>query len=214
MLALGVGCERGTEGAELQDLVVSTISEHGLAAAAIACVVSLDLKAAEPAIHSLATHLGVPARFFPAAQLEAERARLANPSSEVFAVTGCHGVAEGAALAAAGVDGELVVAKTKSARATCALARAPMPLDPDRIGRAQGRLALVGLGPGDAGWRTPEARALLDDAEDWVGYGGYLRLLEGSIPGRRRCATLSRWARKKRGPAAPSIWPRRDAASP
>jgi cobalt-precorrin 5A hydrolase/precorrin-3B C17-methyltransferase len=87
-------------------------------------------------------------------------------------------VAEGAALAAVGAAGELVVAKTKSTRATCALARAPAPLDPARIGRARGHLALVGLGPGDPSWRTAEASALLDDAEDWVGYGGYLRLLE------------------------------------
>jgi cobalt-precorrin 5A hydrolase/precorrin-3B C17-methyltransferase len=180
VLALGVGCERGTEAAELHELVASTLSDHGLAAGAIACVISLDIKAAEPAIHSLAARLGVPARFFPASQLEAQRARLANPSPEVFAVTGCHGVAEGAALAAAGPAGELVVPKTKSARATCALARAPGPLDPDRTGRAQGRLALVGLGPGNAGWRTPEARALLDDAEDWVGYSGYLRLLQAA----------------------------------
>jgi cobalt-precorrin 5A hydrolase / precorrin-3B C17-methyltransferase len=178
VLALGVGCERGAEPKELQDLVTSTLAEHGFAAAAIACVVSLDIKAAEPAIHGLATQLDAPARFFPASQLEAERQRLANPSSEVFAVTGCHGVAEGAALAAVGAAGELVVAKTKSTRATCALARAPVPLDPARIGRARGRLALVGLGPGNPSWRTPEASALLDDAEDWVGYGGYLRLLE------------------------------------
>jgi cobalt-precorrin 5A hydrolase/precorrin-3B C17-methyltransferase len=178
VLALGVGCERGAEPKELQDLVASTLAEHGFAAAAIACVVSLDIKAAEPAVHNLAAQLGAPARFFPATQLEAERARLANPSSEVFAVTGCHGVAEGAALAAVGRAGELVVAKTKSTRATCALARAPAPLDPARIGRAQGRLALVGLGPGDPGWRTPEASAFLDDAEDWVGYRGYLHLLE------------------------------------
>src|SRR5690606_16036494 len=146
-----------------------------------ACVVSLDLKAAEPAIHALAAQLGVPARFLPASRLEEEKPRLANPSAEVFAVTGCHGVAEGAALAAVGSSGELVVAKTKSARATCALARAPVPLDPERIGRARGRLAIVGLGPGDAAWRTPEASAWLDEADDWVGYRGYLALLE---PGR------------------------------
>ena len=175
VLALGVGCERGVAPEELLDLVSSDpgramISPPG----AIACVVSLDLKAAEPAIHALAAQLGVPARFFPAARLEAETARLANPSAEVFAVTGCHGVAEGAALAAVGPEGELVVAKTRSARATCAIARAPAPLDPARIGRPQGRLAIVGLGPGGADWRTPEASALLDDAEDWVGYAGYL----------------------------------------
>jgi len=38
-----------------------------------------------------------------AATLEAQSSRLKNPSKVVFAHTGCHGVAEGAALAAAGV---------------------------------------------------------------------------------------------------------------
>ena len=186
VLALGVGCERGIDDRELLDLVAATLEHHGLARDAIACVVSLDIKAAEPAIHALAAQLGAPARFFPARRLEAEAPRLANPSAEVFAVAGCHGVAEGAALAAVGPAGELVVAKTKSARATCALARAPAPLDPARIGRAQGRLALVGIGPGDADWRSPEASALLEDADDWVGYAGYLDLL--ALPPWRRVA--------------------------
>jgi cobalt-precorrin 5A hydrolase/precorrin-3B C17-methyltransferase len=177
VLALGVGCERGIEPQELIELVAATVERHGLACGAIACVASLELKAAEPAMRGLAEKLGVPARFFSAAQLEREAPRLAHPSAEVFAVTGCHGVAEGAALAAAGPAGELVVAKTRSARATCALARAPAPLDPARIGRPQGRLALVGLGPGGADWRTPEASALLDNADDWVGYAGYLDLI-------------------------------------
>jgi cobalt-precorrin 5A hydrolase/precorrin-3B C17-methyltransferase len=177
VLALGVGCERGIEPQELIDLVAATLERHHLAQGAIACVVSLDLKATEPAIHALAAKLGAPARFFPASRLEAETPRLANPSAEVFAVTGCHGVAEGAALAAVGPVGQLVVRKTRSNRATCALARAPAPLDPVRIGRPQGRLALVGLGPGSADWRTAEAGVLLDDADDWVGYAGYLDLI-------------------------------------
>jgi cobalt-precorrin 5A hydrolase / precorrin-3B C17-methyltransferase len=177
MLALGVGCERGIAPEEVLDLVRTTLGRHDLAPGAIACVVSLDLKATEPAIHALAAELGVPARFFPASRLEAETARLANPSAEVFALTGCHGVAEGAALAAVGPGGELVIAKTRSERATCAVARAPAPLDPARIGRPQGRLAIIGLGPGSADWRTPEASDLLDDGEDWVGYAGYLDLV-------------------------------------
>ncbi|MGH6905411.1 MAG: cobalt-precorrin 5A hydrolase, partial [Geminicoccaceae bacterium] len=144
VLALGVGCERGVAADELIGLAESMLERHGYAQDAIACVVSLDLKAAEPAVHALAARLGVPARFFAAARLEAETPRLASPSAEVFAATGCHGVAEGAALAATGPDGVLVVAKTKSARATCALARAGAPLDPERIGRPQGRLAIVG----------------------------------------------------------------------
>jgi cobalt-precorrin 5A hydrolase/precorrin-3B C17-methyltransferase len=177
VLALGIGCERGIEPEELLDLVAATLERHGLARGAIACVASLDLKAAEPAIHALAAQLGAPARFFPASRLEAETPRLANPSAEVFAVTGCHGVAEGAALAAVGPDGQLVVAKTNSTRATCALARAPAPLNPTGIGRPQGRIALVGLGPGGADWRTAEATALLADADDWVSYAGYLDLI-------------------------------------
>jgi cobalt-precorrin 5A hydrolase/precorrin-3B C17-methyltransferase len=177
VLALGVGCERGTGAEELFELVEVTLARHGLARAAIACVVSLELKAGEPAVQALADRLGVPLRLFSAEALEAQAPRLAHPSEVVFAATGCHGVAEGAALAAAGPAGTLVVVKTKSARATCALARAPAPIDPEQVGRALGRLAIVGLGPGDARWRTPEAEALLDQADDWVGYQGYLDLL-------------------------------------
>jgi cobalt-precorrin 5A hydrolase/precorrin-3B C17-methyltransferase len=179
VLAVGVGCERGTSFMEVVELVLDTLSEHDLAREAIACIASIELKAGECALLTLAEGLGVPLRLFSSAELEAQAGRLANPSEVVFAATGCHGVAEGAALAAAGPGGALVVAKTKSDQATCAIARAPAPIDPDRVGRAQGRLAIVGLGPGDASWRTPEAQALLDDAEDWVGYRGYLDLLGG-----------------------------------
>ena len=37
-----------------------------------------------------------------------------------------------------------------SPHATCAVARAAAPLDPQEIGRARGRLSIVGIGPGDA----------------------------------------------------------------
>jgi precorrin-3B C17-methyltransferase len=42
-------------------------------------------------------------------------------------------------------------------------------------GPGGGSLAVVGLGPGDATWRTPEATARLAAATDLVGYGPYLR---------------------------------------
>jgi precorrin-3B C17-methyltransferase len=37
-----------------------------------------------------------------------------------------------------------------------------------------GRLAVIGLGPGDARWLTPEAEAALASAEAMYGYGSYL----------------------------------------
>ncbi|MGH1481772.1 MAG: precorrin-3B C(17)-methyltransferase [Geminicoccales bacterium] len=191
-LALGVGCERNTDPAELIDLVEKTLVTQGLAEASIAAVVSIELKAAEPAIHALADHLGVPVRVFGAANLNAERERLANPSDVVFKETGCYGVAEGAALAAAGAEGELIVEKTKSARATCAIARSREVIDPATLGRAQGRLSIIGIGPGASDWRTPEADRLLREAEDWVGYQGYLDLLEAA--GLTRTATAHDFA--------------------
>ncbi len=177
VLCLGLGCERGAPADEVIDLAHRTLGEHGLAEAALAAVVSLELKAGEPALEALAEALGVPARFFPAARLEQETPRLADPSELVFREVGCHGVAEGAALAAAGPDGELVVPKVRSARATCAVARAAHPLDARTIGRGRGRLAVVGIGPGDPAWRAPEAEAAIRAASDLVGYGLYLDLL-------------------------------------
>ena len=128
-------------------------------------MVSLDLKADEDAVLALADHLGVPARFFDAATLEAEAPRLANPSDVVFAEVGCHGVAEGAALAAAGPEAQLVVEKQKSANATVAIARAPEPITELR-GRNAGRVALVGIGPGQGGMAHARGVGLVAEAEE------------------------------------------------
>src|SRR5437660_403001 len=127
-----------------------------------------------------------PARFFPASRLLAETPRLTQHSEATFRATGCWGVAEGAALAAAGPDGALVVPKRKSRRATCAIARAPQPIAAEAIGRPRGRLAVIGIGPGDPGWRTPEASRALAQASDVVGYKLYLDLLGPAIEGKRQ----------------------------
>ena len=37
-----------------------------------------------------------------------------------------------------------------------------------------GGLAVVGLGPGDPAWITPETTAILAAAQDVLGYGPYL----------------------------------------
>lgn len=178
VLALGVGCERGADPAELADLVRNTLA--GVAREAIACVASLDLKSDEAAVLALGDALGVPLRFFTAAELEEETPRLANPSDVVFREVGCHGVAEAAALRAAGTGAVLVVAKRRSARATCAVARSVRDIEPARVGRARGRLAVVGLGPGGTAWRTPEAAAAIAEASDLVGFAGYLDLIAPS----------------------------------
>ena len=185
-LTLGVGCERGCDPNELTLLVRDTLAEAGLAETAVAAVVSIDVKMDEPAVHELARALGVPARFFDAARLEAETPRLQTPSEAVYREVGCHGVAEGAALAAAGADGQLRVAKRKSRRATCAVGQAPRPLDTAGIGRKRGTMTLVGLGPGDPLMGTAEAAHAVDTATDLVGYSLYLDLLGDRAGGKTR----------------------------
>ena len=200
-LALGVGCERGAGADEIAALARSCLDRAGLAPGAVAGVFSIDLKSDEPAVHAVAESLGVPARFFPAAALEAEAPRLRNPSEVVFRAVGCHGVAEGAALAAAGPEGELIVEKTRSARGTCAIAEAPAPIDGASIGSPRGALAVVGFGPGDAGALTPEARAALERADHVVGYRRYLDLAARLTPGLARGLARDLGRGGARGPA-------------
>ena len=94
-LAVGIGCERGTAPDEVSALARACLDSAGLAPEAVAGVFSIDLKSDEPALHAVAEALGVPARFFDAAALEAEAGRLCNPSDLVFREVGCHGVAGG-----------------------------------------------------------------------------------------------------------------------
>ncbi len=186
VLALGVGCERDTPPEDLAHLVSEALDGMALSPQAVACVASLDLKADEPAVHALAAALKVPARFFTAAELEREHPRLSTPSDLVFRETGCHGVAEGAALAAAGPGSALILPKRKGARCTVAVARAASGIDPLAVGRARGHLSVVGIGPGAEAWRTPEAGAAVAAATDLVGYGMYLDLLGPAAAGKRR----------------------------
>ena len=183
-LALGVGCERDCAPEELVELVEQTLEANGLSPASVATVVSIDVKMDEAAIHAVAHRLGAPARFFDAPRLETETPRLANPSDIVFREVGAHGVAEAAALAATGDEGELVIAKQKSKRATCAIARAPS-IDPSSTGMARGVLSIVGTGPGDAAFRIPATDRAVAAATDLVGYGPYLDLLGNAAAGKQ-----------------------------
>lgn len=169
---VGVGCARNADTEELWSLVTTTLQNAGIAQGAVACVATIDLKGDEPAMNTVAKRLGVPLRLFTAEELEAQK--VANPSDVVFAEVGCHGVSEGAALAAS--DGNLVVEKTKTANTTCAIARSEAPITAMK-GRSRGRLSVVGIGPGQATWRTPEVSKLVAEADELVGYGLYIDLL-------------------------------------
>ena len=134
-LVAGVGCRRGVNAAHLQELLDDTLRENGLARQSIAKIATVDLKADEPGIIALADSLGVSLETYPAAELNAASHRepkqtdaargLSRPTpSAARDLLGVFGVAEPAAMLAAGASG-VIVPRTKSDRATIAIARIP-----------------------------------------------------------------------------------------
>lgn len=162
-LVVGAGASTGAHPGRLRDLAAGVLAGAGLDAGAVATVATLDRKAGEAAVSALAEALGAGLRAFPAERLAG--VPIPNPSPPVAAAVGTPSVAEAAAVLAAGPGGRLVVAKAKAADATVAVARRAVP---------EGRLTVVGTGPGDPRMRTPAATAAIRHADAVIGYGPYL----------------------------------------
>jgi len=120
-VALGIGCDRGCDIMVVRQAGLEALAQIGLSARDVAVIASIDLKSDESAFAALAEEWSVDLQFFSAECLEKETPRLAHPSDLVFAHTGCHGVAEAAALAAVGPGGALLVPKQKGAGVTVAV---------------------------------------------------------------------------------------------
>lgn len=177
-LWLGIGCERDTSLAVLEQLVEDQLQRLELAPEAVAGLASIDRKADEPALLALAERRQWPLRWFPAAELAA--VAVPNPSAVVAAEMGTASVAEAAALLAGGPGATLLAPKQvlrgqapDRGAATLAIAEAAQQWAP-----GEGELHLVGSGPGRLDLLTPDARQALARASVWVGYGLYLDLLE------------------------------------
>ena len=175
-LAIGIGCERHAPADGLVDFVQSVLADTGLDPSAIAAIGTVDLKGDEAALKAVSQALDRPIRLFTAAELEALTPHLPNPSDVVFQEIGCHGVAEASALALAGRTARFVTEKRRSGPYTCAIARAQGASVDISAGRAPGRLFVVGVGPGDAAYRTGAAARAILASDAVVGYRLYLDL--------------------------------------
>ncbi|MBT2339262.1 MULTISPECIES: precorrin-3B C(17)-methyltransferase [Pseudomonas] len=119
----------------------------GLAVQSLACLLAADSDMARLELHEAAAALNVPLRFAPA------QGAVGPWLSEALGIP-----------ASVRVVGEHAVAVAEH------------PLDPQRIGRPRGRLAVIGLGPGAAELMVPAVRAELDRATDVLGYETYVRM--------------------------------------
>lgn len=173
---LGIGCARGASIENIEDVVQQVLQKAGISFHALAHIATIDLKADEAAINALADKFGIPVRLYTASELEEKSPLVSQKSSVVFNEVGCHSVSEAAALCGVGKTGKLHITKHKNTEATAALAKAPAPLI-KLTGHARGHLSIVGIGPGQSSWRTPEVTALVAQADMLVGYSLYLDLL-------------------------------------
>jgi len=170
-LVVGVGASRGVSAEEVLGLIGEALAVGGLAQGSVTTLATVEAKADEPGIVEAARTGGWPLVAYPADRLAA--VAVPTPSEAVAAAVGTPSVAEAAAVLGGDV---LVVPKRKSAMATVALARI----------RPRGRLAVVGLGPGDRDLVTPRAIAELRRASVVVGLDRYIDQIRDVLrPGTR-----------------------------
>lgn len=128
-IALGLGCDRGTPAATLEQAVAEALAACGACWAQVVAAASIDLKADEAGLLELAARQGWVLRFYPAAELA--QVPVPHPSETVRKYTGTPSVSEAAALLAAGTDmSRLLIEKHKlrgpdGRNATVSIARLP-----------------------------------------------------------------------------------------
>lgn len=153
-VVVGVAANAAHAGEALAARIEALLDAQGLARLALAALVAPASAIGEPALEEAANTLDVPLRFVDS---DSDRDAPADATTLL-----------GRALRVAHTLRE------ESNGLACAIAS--HPVDPATLGRARGRLTVLGLGPGGAAWLTPAARAALADATDILGYTTYVNM--------------------------------------
>ncbi|TWD46616.1 precorrin-3B C(17)-methyltransferase [Pseudomonas sp. SJZ131] len=126
----------------------AALHQANIAVQSLACLLADESDMANPTLREAALELGVPLRFKPrsGSVLELARSAVSAPLSEI------------------------------TLNDSLAIVVAAEPFDPLLIGRARGRLAVIGLGPGAAELMVPAVKAELARANDVLGYETYVRM--------------------------------------
>lgn len=151
-VVVGVTADAVHAGETLAARIEAILDAQGLARLALAAIVAPASAIGDAALEAAASTLDVPLRF-----VDGDRDAPADASTLLGrALRVTHTLRE------------------ESNGLACAVAS--QPVDPATLGRARGRLTVLGLGPGGAAWLTPAARAALADATDILGYTTYVNM--------------------------------------
>lgn len=180
VLWVGVGCERNTPKALIAHAIAETCRAYHLAEAAIAGIATIDLKSDEVGIVELCRDRQWALKCFSSEQLR--KVTVPTPSAVVEAEVGTPSVAEAAAILAAEpqsldaaplrVCKQIIRVADQPGAVTIAIAQA----ETEYTGR-NGKLWLVGIGPGQLTQITPAAQSAITQADVVIGYGLYVDLI-------------------------------------
>ncbi len=122
-LVLGIGCNSGTAAKEIEEVVCANLKRLFLSVKSIRCIASAAAKRTEPGLLDFAAGHGLPVHFYESEELN-QVAAPSPPSNHALAAIGANGVAEPAALLAAG-GGTVLLKKVKSGNVTLAIVECP-----------------------------------------------------------------------------------------
>ncbi|MPW20724.1 precorrin-3B C(17)-methyltransferase [Paraburkholderia sp. CNPSo 3157] len=153
VVAIGEALEvRDARDEGLHEHILEAARERGLAAQALAVLLAPAARIGDPALQQAADALQIPLRFADD-DASSDPVRLLGKALRMP-----HKTLD---------DGN---------PAQIAFAIAHAPVDPATVGRARGKLSVIGLGPGDASLMVPAARAALSHATDILGYETYVKM--------------------------------------
>ncbi|HEX7934453.1 MAG TPA: precorrin-3B C(17)-methyltransferase [Paraburkholderia sp.] len=156
----GASADASTEtAARLAARVRGVLDAHGLAPLSLAALLASSAQVTNAVLAEAASALNVPLRFADGEDDEDGEDGADSPASLLHA--------------ALRIPFETV---HDDPQERIALALSPLALDPATIGRARGKLTVIGLGPGNAELMVPAARAALDEATDILGYETYVKM--------------------------------------
>jgi cobalt-precorrin 5A hydrolase/precorrin-3B C17-methyltransferase len=172
-LVLGIGCNRGTPCAEIEEAVSRIFSEHSLSIKSIRNIATITLKKNESGLLEFARKYSLPVQYFDKEAL-CKVSFPSSPSAAALRHVGTPAVCESAALLSSGSSSPIIPKVSYNRAVTVAVAR----LDFNDEKEKRGKLFLVGIGPGSLEHMTLKAKKTIDCSEVVVGYKTYIKLIE------------------------------------
>ncbi|WP_066048966.1 cobalt-precorrin 5A hydrolase [Robertmurraya korlensis] len=119
VIALGIGCNRGTSKEEIESVIQETLAELRYSIKSVKAICSIDLKKDEQGLLEITDQYGWEYVTYSPEQLN--NVPIANPSDTVFKFTGAYGVSEPACLLYSGAP-KPILEKKKSGNVTISVA--------------------------------------------------------------------------------------------